>query len=99
MYSRLIKYLLFMLAIATPVAAGLFCVWVNQDSVQIGYELSEQTKRKTKLLALKKKLELELSTERSPKNLTSLSQKHGLHAPLPQNVLGPSKAIRGRNGH
>ena len=37
---------LLVVALAAPAAAGLFRVWINQATVQMGYQLSEEVKRR-----------------------------------------------------
>ena len=75
-------------AFALPVGAGLFRVWVHQSAVQMGYRLSEEARRRTKLLDLSRKLELELAAARSPDRLVRLARELGLERPGPDRVLG-----------
>lgn len=79
---------LFAVAVSTPLAAGLFRVWVNQDAVQIGYELSAEAERRRQLGALTEKLEVELAAERSPERLVRLARQLGLSAPPPERLFG-----------
>lgn len=75
-------------AVATPVAAGLFRVWVHQSSVQVGYALSAQHARRNELNELVRQLELELAAERSPARLSRLAEQLGLSRPKPEQVVG-----------
>ena len=76
------------MAVCAPLGAGLVRVWVNQDVVQIGYELSAEAERRRKLEALSEQLEVELAAERSPERLVRLARELGLSAPPPERLFG-----------
>lgn len=84
----LLAKLLFVVALIVPVAAGLFRVWVNQDAIQIGYELSREAKRRQRLQAASQALEVELAAERSPARLKRLATRLGLKPPPPERIFG-----------
>ncbi len=88
MGGRWLATLLVLAALATPVAAGLFRVWVNQDAVQIGYGLSFEAKRRTRLAKLAQELEVELSAERSPARLLRMAEARGLAPVPPERMIG-----------
>ena len=75
-------------ATITPVSACLFRVWVHQESVRLGYQLSVEEKKGRELDELARQLELELAAERSPGHLMQLARSLGLRAPLPIQVVG-----------
>jgi len=88
---------LLLVALLMPLGAGVFRVWVNQDAVQAGYGLSEQSARRRRLQELIQKLELELAAERAPDRLERLAATLGLVAPSnAQRVAG--QAAGGRHG-
>ena len=89
--------ILMAVAIAAPGTAGLFRVWVNQQTVQIGYQLSQEVKRRSTLRDQTRKLELEYAAERSPERLLRLARSLDFEAPSPDRVIGGSSgASRGR---
>lgn len=96
--SAKVAGLLFAVAVSTPLGAGLFRVWVNQDAVQIGYELSAEVERHRQLEALSEKLEVELAAERSPERLVRLARELGLSAPPPERLFGVRKAQVNQSG-
>ncbi len=68
-------------ALILVVGAGLFRIWVYQDVLQIGYQLSAQQHRSGKLHTNLKQLELELAAEKTPKKLIGLADALGLKQP------------------
>ena len=74
--------------LASPVAAALFRVWVQHDVVSIGYEISEEGKRRRDLRRLRHQLEVELAAERSPEQLARRARALGLAPPTPGQILG-----------
>lgn len=78
--------------LAAPLAAGLFRVWVHQDAVLLGYQLSTETKRRAALRESVRKLEVEWAAARSPERLMELARRHGLRLPEPsQRVVGSDR--------
>jgi hypothetical protein len=75
-------------AAVTPVSACLFRVWVHQESVRLGYQLSTEERRSGELSQLERQLELELAAERSPARLVQLAKTLGLRPPAPTQVVG-----------
>jgi hypothetical protein len=86
-----VAMLLFAVAMASPAAAGLFRVWVNQDAVQIGYALSAEATRRKRVADAAQKLEVELAAERSPERLERLARRLGMGPPGPGRVFGASR--------
>jgi hypothetical protein len=86
--GRLLMRLVFVAATVTPVSACLFRVWVHQESLRLGYQLSTEERRGTELVQLEKQLELELAAERSPTHLVQLAKQLGLKPPSPTQVVG-----------
>ncbi len=72
---------LFMLCLLALLGAGLFRVWVNQDAVQMGYELSAEARRSYRLRNEIKKFRVELAVLKSPERLNAYAAKIGLRAP------------------
>jgi len=73
--------------LGAPTGAGLFRVWVNQDAVQAGYELSRETRRKRDLKSKLRQLEVEYTAERSPQRLLEISGKLGFAPPTARQVF------------
>ena len=90
---RAMSTLMFLAALAAPAGAGLFRVWVNQDSVQMGYALSEATAERRRLQDQLHELEVELAAETSPEQLSRLARRLGLQPPTANQILG----IKGRS--
>jgi len=84
---RLLAGLFLALSAAMPVGAALLRVWVNQDAVQSGYELSNEAKERRELRETARKLEVELAAERSPERLRRLAQQLGLTPPTPSQIV------------
>jgi hypothetical protein len=96
MLLRYLRGLGLVLLVAIPVAAGLFRVWVHNDAVQTGYQLSEAETHRTELRRLKQQLEVELAAEKTPDRLTRLAAKLGMGPARPDQLLGAPHA-GGRN--
>lgn len=71
-----------------PMSVGLFRVWVHQDTVQMGYALSAEERRRDTLRASAHELEVELAAARSPARLAVLANKLGLQPPVPGQLVG-----------
>jgi hypothetical protein len=91
--ASVLVVLLFSLVVALPAVAGVVRVWVNQDALRIGYELSEQSRRANLLERLEHKLAVELAAEYSPQRLKELANKLGMEAPAPQRVISASSEV------
>jgi len=76
---------------ALPVSAGLFRVWVHQDLVRLGYQLSEQEAQSRKLRHRVQQLEVQLAAERSPARLLELASQHGFVPPRPDQFVGKAR--------
>lgn len=90
--GSLLMRLVFVAATVTPVSACLFRVWVHQESVRLGYQLSAEERRAGDLSQLERQLELELAAERSPARLVQLAKTLGLKPPAPTQVIGKRAA-------
>lgn len=87
--TTMLREMAFYGLIATVVAAsGLARVWVHQDAVQLGYQISNEEQRRTQLRETVHNLEVEWSAQRSPARLTHLAAQLGLAAPEPSQVMG-----------
>ena len=82
------------LVIAALMGAGLFRVWVHNDAVQAGYQLSAAEAQRKELRRTKQQLEVELAAEKSPERLTRLAQKLGLGPVSPERLLGAPRPSR-----
>ncbi len=80
-------------ALAAPVGAALFKVWVSQDTVQVGYRLSEREEERRRLRNELRQLEIELAAERSPARLGDLAHNLGLEPPAPQQIVGGARPV------
>ncbi len=90
--GTLLMRLILVAATVTPVSACLFRVWVHQESVRLGYQLSTEERRGNELAHLERQLALELAAERSPTHLVQLAKQLGLRAPAPTQVVGKNAA-------
>jgi hypothetical protein len=90
--GALLVRLILVAATVTPVSACLFRVWVHQEAVRLGYQLSAEERRGTELAQLERQLELELAAERSPTHLVQLAKHLGLKPPAPTQVVGKNAA-------
>ncbi|MEZ4272031.1 MAG: hypothetical protein R3C68_11575 [Myxococcota bacterium] len=88
---RFLGVLLVTLAMASPLVAGMFRVWVNQDAVQIGYELSLLTRARRQSLEQIRQLEVELAAEHTPDKLLKLANRLSMVAPSQQQVFGSER--------
>lgn len=77
-----------------PVASSLFRIYVRQDAVQLGYELSLQERRRDQLRATQQELEVELAAATSPGRLSLMAQRLGLHPPQAGQYLSASPTAR-----
>jgi hypothetical protein len=90
--------------IAVPVGAALFRVWVHQDAVRLGYELSTQEDQRRKVRNELRQLEVELAAEKTPSRLSDLARTLGLVPPATLSATvspkkpatAPAGAHRGR---
>jgi hypothetical protein len=89
------------IALAMPIGAGLFSVWVNQDAVRLGYQLSVEEKERARLQEMVRQLEIERAAERSPEHLLQWAAKLGLMPPASTQVLReqPSRSREKASGH
>lgn len=83
------------------VSAGLLRVWVHQDTVQLGYQLSASEKRAAELNDLVHQLEIELTAELSPDRLAQHAGPLGLMPAASAQIMGrvtpTSKDPKGSN--
>jgi hypothetical protein len=87
MRRSLLGTLLLTAALVSPMAAGLFRVWVHHEAVQMGYALSDEGARRRDLRRRQRQLQVELAAERSPASLARLAKKNGLRPAAPDQVL------------
>jgi len=81
------------LALAMPVTAGIFRVWVRQDAVRLGYQLSVEERERGRLQDLVRQLEIERAAERSPEHLLQWAAKLGLQPSTSQQILKEGAAV------
>lgn len=81
------------ITVMLPVSAGLFKVWVYQDAVHHGYQLSESEQKLAKLRNNLKQLEIEFAAERSPAHLLQLARTLNLLPPTSAQVLGEKTRV------
>ena len=67
--------------------SGIGYVWSNFEGTQLGYDLSRLKQEELKLQELNQKLRLELATYKSPQYLEEATQRLGLRAPLPEQII------------
>jgi cell division protein FtsL len=83
-----------LLAAALPVTASLFRIYVRQDAVQLGYDLSREERRRDTLRATQQELEVELAAATSPGRLGKMATRLGLRPPLPSQRVGAAQTAR-----
>jgi cell division protein FtsL len=89
---RWIWAVLLAVTVAAPVSAALFRVWVHQDAVRLGYELSAKEEQRRKVRNELRQLEVELATEKTPSRLSDLARTLGLEPPATLTArVGPKK--------
>lgn len=71
---------------APPVAAALFKVWVQHDTLRLGYALTAAEERAAELNNQIRQLDVELAAERSPARLVTMAQHLELVAPSPDQL-------------
>lgn len=76
------------LILVSPVMAGLFRVWVHQDVIRLGYELSVAEKERQSLVAEVEQLQIEFATAKSPDRLVKAAEKLKMQRPPSDAVLG-----------
>jgi hypothetical protein len=90
------------LVLAMPTSAAVFRVWVHQDVVRMGYQLSAEEKERAHLQDLVRQLEIERAAERSPEHLLQWAAKLNLVPPTSRQIIkegSPNvKAKRGAHG-
>ncbi|MBJ80540.1 MAG: hypothetical protein CMH60_04410 [Myxococcales bacterium] len=87
-----------LLALLILVGAGLFRIWVYQDVLQVGYQLTASQREGVRLQAHRKQLELELAAAKTPKKLIGLAEGLGLEQPKHWQIVAYSKKRGERNG-
>lgn len=78
----------FLATAAVPVAGGLFRVWVHQDVVLLGYQLSEAEQERAELQETVRQLQVELAAEKAPEALADKAAKLNLRPPKPSQWAG-----------
>ena len=62
--------------------------WCRIQCVKTGYEISKETDKNTKHIALQKNLKIEIARLKSPKRITTIAtQQLGLIMPKPEQVI------------
>ena len=87
------------LAFVCLVGAGLFRVWVFQDVIQLGYQLSVAEKKSHKLVGRIEKLRVELAAEHAPSRLETAARRLELMRPNPRNIVGVESVYGGSDDH
>lgn len=79
------------------VAGAILHVHSRLEEVHLGYSLSKAAYANRKLMAERRKLQVEVATLRSPQRLRKLAfEKLGLREPRPEQILHPSKPSKGK---
>ena len=86
--SRILRVSIIAFILASPLLAGLFRVHVNRGVVLLGYELSDAEKERDDLTKTIEKLEVELSSEKSPERLSNMARELELKSPTTNQVVG-----------
>jgi hypothetical protein len=88
------RLLFWVLVFLAPISAGILRVWVHQDIVRLGYQLSDLEKQRRVVRQQLQQYEIELAAEESPENLARVARKLGLRPPSPQQLLQLSRSER-----
>ena len=79
---------LWILIMAIFIAEMLAYTWSRLQCIQIGYEISAETERQSELVAVQKKLGIELARLKSPKRIAKIAKERlGLAPPSPEQVI------------
>jgi cell division protein FtsL len=71
-----------MVLLAIFIAELLFYTWCRVQYVRTGYEITEQTERSRRLMALQSELKLELAHLKNPKRIADIARRRlGLSMP------------------
>ena len=93
--SQRARVLLLLFITLVGVLAGMAQVWVRLRIVRIGYELSTESARKTRLERVHQKLSVEHALLRNPKRVRELAHNRlGLRSPSPDEVKKIGTASR-----
>ncbi|OQX15590.1 MAG: hypothetical protein BWK80_40820 [Desulfobacteraceae bacterium IS3] len=66
----------------------LFYTWCRVQCVQAGYEISKETDRHRKLIALQNNLKIEFARLKSPERIANIAKYElGLKPPAPEQII------------
>ena len=94
---HLLGLVLSALILVSPVMSGLFRVWVHQDVIRLGYELSVAERERQKLVAEFEQLQIEFATAKSPDRLVKAATELGMKRPTSKAVVGMTFVLEGQD--
>ncbi len=88
--NRLTRTLITVAVLLAPATVGIFRVWVHQDVIQLGYQLSVAEKERRNFIAQLEELQVENAAAKSPDRLERAAKKLRLFQPVAGAVFGVS---------
>ena len=88
--SRLTRTLITVGVLLAPATVGTFRVWVHQDVIQMGYQLSVAEKERRQFIADLEELQVEVAAAKSPDRLERMAKDLNLFQPVAGAVYGVS---------
>ena len=88
--NRLTRTTVMLVIMLAPALVGLFKVWVHQDVIQLGYQLSKAEKQRRTYIGELEELQVEIAAVKAPGRLESLAKKLRLNQPSAGVVYGAS---------
>ncbi len=65
-----------------------FYTWCRVNNVNLGYEVAQETEKKTKLIAYQENLKIELARLKSPERIEKIAREQlGLVRPKPEQII------------
>ena len=86
--TRLIRTLITAGVLLAPATVGIFRVWVHQDVIQLGYQLSVAEKERRQFIAELEELQVEIAAVKSPDRLERMAKNLKLFQPAAGAVYG-----------
>jgi cell division protein FtsL len=78
---------LIVIGLLIAVSAAIAQVWTQQQVIEHGYKISEQTRRRARLLEINRRLRIELAVLKDPERIARLAkQRLGMRAPEPEQI-------------
>ncbi len=95
--NRLTRTLVAIAVLMAPATVGLFRVWVHQDVIQLGYQLSTAEKQRRQFIAELEELQVEAAAVKSPDRLQRFARELNLNQPVAGAVYGVSLGAEAHN--